>query len=131
MRKVVLDTNIIVSSFMPSGGNPLQIVNLFYSGKIQIFYSRDVLAEYKRVLAYERLNIPNAKQTEIIDAIKQAGTMIEPIASTFPMTDTSDRPFYDTAKAAGAILITGNMKDYPAEPFIMNPADFIKQHKGC
>ena len=52
--------------------------------------------------------------------------MIEPAASDIPMIDETDRIFYDTAKAAGATLITGNIKHYPAEPFIMLPADFIK-----
>ena len=30
----------------------------------------------------------------------------------------------DTAQTAAAILITGNMKHYPNEPFIMTPADY-------
>jgi len=41
------------------------------------------------------------------------------------MTDETDRVFYDTAKASGAILITGNIRHYPAMPFIMTPADFL------
>jgi predicted nucleic acid-binding protein len=42
------------------------------------------------------------------------------------MKDETDRKFYDTAKSSSATLITGNMKHYPAEPFIMTPADFIE-----
>jgi hypothetical protein len=42
------------------------------------------------------------------------------------MPDETDRKFYDTAKAAGAMLITGNTKHYPDEPFILTPAAFIR-----
>jgi hypothetical protein len=36
--------------------------------------------------------------------------------------------FYDIAKAADAILITGNIKHYPDEPFILTPAAFIQRY---
>jgi len=47
--------------------------------------------------------------------------------SNFPMTDESDRKFYDLHKAANAILITGNIKHFPKESTIIKPADFISQ----
>jgi len=40
------------------------------------------------------------------------------------MPDESDRTFYDTAKTCGAVLVTGNMRHYPSESFIMTPAKF-------
>ena len=43
-----------------------------------------------------------------------------------PMPDETDRIFYDTAKASGAILITGNLKHFPSEPFIMKSAEFLE-----
>ena len=33
---------------------------------------------------------------------------------------------YDTAKASGAILVTGNKKHYPEESIILSPAGFLK-----
>ena len=29
---------------------------------------------------------------------------------------------------SGAILITGNIRHFPAEPFIMSPADFLRTY---
>jgi len=46
--------------------------------------------------------------------------------SNIPMPDESDRIFYDTAKQSGSILITGNTKHFPDEPFIMTPAEFMR-----
>jgi hypothetical protein len=47
------------------------------------------------------------------------------LASTFSMADETDRIFYDTAKKSNSILVTGNMKHFPIEPFIKNPHDFL------
>jgi hypothetical protein len=41
------------------------------------------------------------------------------------MPDETDRKFYDVASACGALLITGNLKHYPSEPFIISPAGFL------
>ena len=45
------------------------------------------------------------------------------------MRDESDRIFYDTAKESKSILISGNLKHFPNEEFIMLPADFLELKK--
>jgi hypothetical protein len=40
----------------------------------------------------------------------------------------TDRKFYDVAKATDAILITGNTKHYPNEPFVLTPAAFVQRY---
>jgi hypothetical protein len=72
-----------------------------------------------------RFNFSPGKQKYLIDGIKQIGELSYPIASDIPLSDESDRIFYDTVKANGAILITGNTKHYPTEKFIMTPAEFL------
>jgi len=126
MTNIVLDTNVIISAVLSPAGNPAAVVSLISTtDKLQVFYSGAILDEYKRVLAYERLNIPKEKQNAVIGTLRRFGIPIEPTVSTTPMTDETDRVFYDTAKTSGAILITGNIRHYPAMPFIMTPADFL------
>ena len=48
------------------------------------------------------------------------------VEKNIPMPDESDRIFYDTDKQSGSILITGNTKHFPDEPFIMTPAEFMR-----
>jgi len=128
MTNIVIDTNILVSAALSPMGNPAKIADLISQEvNIQVFYSSGILAEYKRVLSYERLNISVQVQTAIINTLKEFGILIEPTASVIPLPDEADRIFYDTAKASEAILITGNIKHYPVEPFIMTPADFLKK----
>jgi len=124
MKKVVLDTNIIISSVISAKGNPSAIMELVSAQVIHAYYNDEILDEYKRVLAYERLKIEPNKQAEIIEKIKEVGIFITASASTVPLPDESDRIFYDTARDAEAILITGNIKHYPNEPFIMTPANY-------
>jgi len=55
------------------------------------------------------------------------GETVAPEQSSIPLPDETDRIFYDTAVASGAVLITGNKKDYPDNPFIFTPADFLRR----
>jgi len=100
-------------------------MHLVSDRQIQLFYSSEILDEYRRVLAYERLNIKLQTQESIIAAILRLGILIEPIISNLKLPDETDRIFYDTAKASDAILITGNSRHYPSEIFIMTPYDFL------
>jgi len=124
--KVVIDTNVIISSVLSPKGNPAEIMQLFDMDKLQLIYTDDILAEYKRVLGYKRLNIEESTQSDLIGSLQARGTLIaEPPASAMPLPDESDRKFYDTAKVSGATLITGNLKHYPDEPFVKSPTDFL------
>ena len=125
MNKVVIDTNVLVSSIITPSGKSAMIMRMFFSGAIQATFSQPIIDEYKRVLSYEKLGIAEETKTDIIDAILELGSIIEPSVSSFSIADESDRIFYDTAKESGGILITGNIKHYPDEPFIMTPSDFV------
>jgi putative PIN family toxin of toxin-antitoxin system len=126
MNKIVLDTNIVVSALLTPEGNPAKIFALVaVSDDILLFYSAEILSEYRRVLSYPRLNIAEEKRLRAVSLIEVFGTLIEPPTSTMPLPDESDRIFYDTAHESGAILVTGNTKHYPIEDFIKTPSEFI------
>ena len=127
MKHVVIDTNVLVSSVISLEGNPAKIMDMIADKQLLIHYSPDILDEYRRVLSYKKLCIALQTQAGIIHEIEKLGISIEPTKSATPLPDESDRIFYDTAKASGAILVTGNTKHYPAESFIMTPADFLKE----
>lgn len=102
-------------------------MNLISYGELQLFYCPEILNEYKKVLAYERLSIPVQAQNKAIEGINKLGMLVEPVASTLSLRDETDRIFYDTARTIGAILITGNIKHFPAESFIMSPTAFLEE----
>ena len=130
MKRAVIDTNVLISSILSPEGTPARIMRLISDQKLQLVLCREILDEYKRVLAYNKLRIDPKIQDEAIAKITGLGIVTESVAGNRPMPDEDDRIFYDTARAAGAVLITGNLKHYPAEPFIMAPADFLLLHEG-
>ena len=130
MHRVVIDTNVIVSAFISSKGNPAKIVNAVVSSEdFIICYNGDILAEYEDVLTrakFDKYNFSPAEIANFIKKVQEIGILIEPPASDISMPDESDRIFYDTATEGGAILITGNAEHYPPEDFVVTPAIFLQ-----
>jgi putative PIN family toxin of toxin-antitoxin system len=127
--KVVLDTNILVSALINEKGKPRKILNLFYDKEILVYYSDDIIEEYKDVLSRKELGINPEKVGKVINAVRKIGLRVEPVKSIFEMPDDSDRIFYDTAKLTSSWLITGNIKHYPAENFVITISDFCEKFR--
>jgi len=125
---IVLDTNVLVSALLSPEGNPAKIYRMFLTGVLSFIHSKDILKEYDDVLHRSRLKIPANEADTVLAAIRQCGKAVEPVASKHDMIDEDDRIFYDTAKSAGVYLITGNIKHYPREPFILTPTEFLTLH---
>jgi putative PIN family toxin of toxin-antitoxin system len=123
--KVVLDTNVLVSALWTDSGKPATIIKLMPKIIIPCFNDA-IFSEYNDVLNRPKFNFSDYNKKLLFSKIREYGEFNSPSKSVFPMRDESDRIFYDTAKASGAILITGNASDYPAEPFIMKPSDFLE-----
>ena len=83
--------------------------------------------EYKDVLERPKFDFSTHKKEALFFKIKEFGEIVSPDEGNISLPDESDRIFYDTARASGAILITENIKRYPTEPFIMTPAEFIQK----
>ena len=101
MKRVVIDTNVLVSSAITAGGNPDEIMNSISDKLLQLYYSQEILDEYKRVLAYEKLNISIYTQESIIDSIEELGVLIDPQKSFITFTDESDRTVMTPSAVSG------------------------------
>jgi len=126
MKKVVLDTNVIVSAIFSPNGKCSKILDMVFTDKIQICYSIDILSEYKDVLSRPSLALNPGKKNLLFMILGESGIPVSPVASTIALPDESDRVFYDTAKESGAVLITGNTKHFPMEDFIVTPSCFLE-----
>ena len=122
---VVLDTNVLVSAIYRTGSNPCRIMELALGRKVKLYYSSEMMTEYKSVLYRSKYNFSHEVLARLFDGIAENGHLTAPVPSTFAMPDENDRIFYDTAKASGSYLIAGNTKHYPTEPFVVTPAEFI------
>ena len=124
MFNAVLDTNILVSGLLSAKGNPARIMNAFRDKRFNLFYTGEILGEYRDVLFREKFGLHVKDVNEILDLIHIFGFLVISDKSKLSLSDEDDRIFYDAAKVTNAYLITGNVKHYPEEPFIITPAQF-------
>jgi len=125
MINVVIDTNVLVSGLISTHGYSARIINTLKEKQYIIYYSSEIMIEYRDVLYRERLGLNHKDVDDLLDIISLIGISIIPAASNVSLPDEDDRCFYDTAKSSGSYLVTGNIKHYPTEAFIMSPADFV------
>jgi len=125
MIKVVLDTNILVSSLL-SPGPPAAIVDLVANGRIIPFFNDLILREYRDVLSRKKFGFSSMQIIRLIENITKAGMAFEKIPSgKIKMIDEDDRVFHDTALGTNSYLVTGNIRHFPPRPFIVTPARFL------
>ena len=68
--KLVLDTNIYISSFF-WGGNPRKIMERIISGKDSLFVSKEILTEVFSVMARPKFNVREEYIYRFINAIEE------------------------------------------------------------
>jgi putative PIN family toxin of toxin-antitoxin system len=107
--KVVIDTNIFVSSFL--GGRPRQVIDLWKQGEIVLCLSKDILDEYVDVL--QRLGFADEQELAELLALIKKGIHLVFTAKTPRMAivknDPSDDKFLECAvKLRAEYVITGD-----------------------
>ena len=128
MEKVVLDTNVLVSALLTSG-TPAAIVDLIAEGKLILFYNEQIIGGYWNVLQRKKFGFSFLQVSRLIESIVKSGIAAKTDESSLiSMPDEDDRVFYDLAKTSGAFLITGNIKHFPQESFVITPADFLRSY---
>ena len=130
MLKVVLDTNVLVSSLWTPDGNASVIIGLILSNRIIPCFDQRILDEYRAVLSRPRLAFAPGQVDELLTEIIGRGFSVTVPPSAVALPDESDRKFFDVAVFCQAYLITGNLKHYPKNSFVTNPARFIEIFKN-
>ena len=126
----VMDTNVFVSSLLTSKADAatVLIVEKMLAGEVVPVYSNAIMAEYRNVLARPKFKFDRAETDHLLAAVEMFGVLVEPDGSAMPLPDEKDVPFYAAAletRRAGSFLVTGNMRHFPCEPFIVSPRAFI------
>lgn len=129
--KVVIDTNVVVSTF-GWGGKPADIIRLITSGKVLNFTSIEMLAELKKVVGYSRLAFSETLQAEIIEIMFNASSIVERHELVNIIDDdTEDNKILECAISAGAeFVVSGDKHLLTLKSFegikIVTPEEFIK-----
>lgn len=126
--KVVIDTNVLVSSFISKNPNSptVRIIKAIAEGIFTPVYSDDILSEYEEVLGRGHFKLDPSAISILIQRIKEIGEAVSPIDSEEDFPDADDKVFFCTALAGDAKLVTGNMKHYPPAELVVTPAQFCE-----
>jgi putative PIN family toxin of toxin-antitoxin system len=115
MRLVVLDTNVIVSAGIRVGTPPATLVmDWVLEGQVQVVTCPSIVAEYREVARQPKFRSYGFSPFWLEFLIEESLHLPEPQPWPHPAPDPGDMPFLALAHAAGAWLITGNLKHFPA-----------------
>lgn len=128
--RVVLDTNILISALWTPDRLEAAIVSLAVSGRITVFVSPDVLAEYRDVLFRKKFAALHPRAETLLGAIEAHAIRVEPaFRLAVALNDDDDNRLLECAFAASAqYLITGNLKHYPRQhgaTRVVNAREFL------
>ena len=126
----VIDTNVLVSALLSgsSSSATVLIIGLMIKGEITPVYSTEIMNEYRDVLARKKFGFPTAAVEYLLDAVEHFGLLVEPSPSGMVLPDMKDLPFYEVVmekRDDGAYLVTGNLRHYPKETFIVTPRELL------
>ncbi len=130
--KVVVDTNVLVSSFINAGGKPAMIIDYILNNKATPVVNEEILQEYETVLSRKKFCIKKEDMRVLTDYFRFYSVAAEsaPALPVGTKVHKEDEKFLQAAYAAEAdYLITGNRKHYPGtfkgKLRIVTPAEFL------
>jgi len=111
-RRVVLDTNVVVSALVFTRGPAVRVRQAWLAGQVLPLAGRATVTELMRVLAYPKFRLSREDQAELLADYLPAITVVpvpEPPPAVPPCRDPLDRPFLHLAAAGRAdALVTGD-----------------------
>jgi uncharacterized protein len=130
--KVVIDTNVFVSSFLNPAGTPRKIVDLWKDGRIVLCLCAEIIEEYIEVLS--RLGLESEKALEELLEVFRRKAHIHFVAIDRHLkvvaADPEDDKFVECAFSAHATLIVSgdkhllNLQRYK-NIRVLSPSQFI------
>ena len=125
----VIDTNVLVSALFSLYGNSntAKIIRSVIDGTLIPLYNDEIIEEYYDVLSREKFNFNKTDIAFLIEVFVKYGIQSHRNSCDRNLfTDKDDIVFYEIALSKkGAYLITGNLKHFPKEPFVVTPTEMI------
>ncbi len=127
----VIDTYVLVSALISNHAEAaiVKLVGRLVSDEIVPVYSDEIICGCRAVLGRKKFRFEQDKIYYILLVIERYGVMIEPSVTGVILPDKIDLPFYEVVmekREEGAYLVTGNLKHFPAQPFIVTAREMLK-----
>ena len=128
MRKIIIDTNVLVSALLAShyDSATVQVVKLMLKGNALPVITDRIISEYEEVLRRRKFGFPEESVSVLIEEIKRKAIEAEPIQTDIRLPDEKDLPFLEAVLSSDDyVLITGNTKHFPFHEWIMTAREFL------
>lgn len=104
MKRVVLDTNVLVSAYL--GGRLEPVLRHFRLGRYVLLYSEEILREYLGVLSRPRFQLEQVEIDSLVALLLSKGELISNTSLLQVInSDPSDNKFLEAAVAGKAAAI--------------------------
>jgi putative PIN family toxin of toxin-antitoxin system len=136
MQKIILDTNVIVSTLI-SSSIPTQILyDLVLTKKVDTCLSEDIFLEYIEVLnrdKFTRFTNFKTKAEIVLNKLREISTFYKPERKIDFLTDPDDNKFLELAAISNAdYLTTGNITHFTLKEFeytrILTPREYWEHY---
>ena len=125
----VIDTNVLVSAMLKWDSVPGCVLEHSLIGNIIPLLNERILAEYTEVLNRPKFYFDKEKINIILNGLAKRGIFIDAEYLTMKLPDPKDAVFYEIVmekrKKNEAFWVTGNIKHFPAKPFIVTPREML------
>ena len=125
--KVVIDCNVLVSAARIDGVCRAVIDTAVRQH--ELILSEPILAEYEAVAERPKQAPYRDALRANIDEMKRFATVVEPTDIAYDLRDPDDEVYLATATAGGAVLITGNSRDFTEPRYgpveVLSPRAFL------
>ena len=132
MKKVVLDTNVLISG-IAFGGKPRKIMTNIVTGRLRLALSEKILEELVGVLEGPKFRYPQKLVHGIADELRSIAKIVNPSRQiNIIVSDPDDNIILECATAAGVnYIISGDRDLLDLETFenipIVTPAKFVDE----
>lgn len=127
--KAVIDTNVIVAASLsrhPDSAT-IKVLSALVEGKAEFLVPDEIPAEYREVLSRPKFRFDAERIASVVRFFEELGKSTLQSPYEAPMPDEKDRVFYEVALSEqDAKLVIGNLRDYPATPIVVTPAQFCE-----
>jgi putative PIN family toxin of toxin-antitoxin system len=130
MKRVVIDTNILVASLIQPVGFCGRLLDLVVDGAADACVDDRILAEYAEVLPRRKFHLPPEKIETTLDFSRQSGIPVIAHPLSVALPDPDNLPFLEVAASGHAILVTANLRHFPKAATgtvrVLSPAECLE-----
>ncbi|MCI8592473.1 MAG: putative toxin-antitoxin system toxin component, PIN family [Lachnospiraceae bacterium] len=125
----VIDTNVLVSAMLRWDSIPGNVMAFVFSETIIPLLNEHIVKEYREVLSRPKFHLTEDIIRDIVDEISRLGIYIDSEELDMILPDPKDIVFYEVVmekrKSEEAYLVTGNIKHFPAKPYVVTPRQMM------